>query len=132
MKHRKPEINYLKISLLIFSTVATILLTNFPDFHPEKILGWTYSLSTDMLFHGSYYFFISLFLFFLVAINRAGILLKSVLLVMPAVLEGTQYFVHGRTISLTDLIANYIGIGLAILIWIVYRRLTFAKKPTLY
>jgi len=127
----KPDNTNKKIFLLILSGIVTAVLTNFPDFHPEKIIGWRYSVSTDMLFHGGYYFFISLFLFFSLNINKTSLPVKIVLLIIPSVLEGSQYFVHGRSLSLTDLIANYIGIALAYVTWLGLRHSGIAKKVTL-
>ena len=120
-----------KIFLLIFSGIITIVLTNFPDFHPEKILGWRYSVSTDMLFHGGYYFCIGLLLFFSLNFNKARLPVKTGLLFIPAILEGTQYFVQGRSISVTDMVANYIGLSLAYVTWLILRNSEIAKKLTL-
>ena len=104
------------IFVLILLFIATLLITDLPNFHLEGLFGLNNSHTTDIIAHGSYYFVISFPLFLVFRNRKISLGTFCVLLLIPALLELSQAFIPGRTASLYDMFGNYIGliVGLAI------------------
>ena len=105
-----------RISVVIFLFIATLLITDLPNFHLEGLFGLKNSHATDIIAHGSYYFIISFPLFLVLRNRKIPVPVFCLLFLIPALLEISQAFIPGRTASLYDMLGNYIGlvVGLAI------------------
>lgn len=90
--------------------LVTVVFCAAPNFHPEAVLGLRYHPVLDVLFHGGYFFVITLFLYKPLRRRIGGAGAWTLLLALSALLEGVQAVVPGRSVSLHDLFANALGI----------------------
>lgn len=102
--------NY-KFSIAI---ALTIVLSTLPNFHPETYLGLRYSWQLDMLIHGSYYLLLTLLLRYFVFKHTNVFLFASILFFCSIVLEVLQAWIPKRSLTLLDMLSNFIGIISAI------------------
>ncbi len=101
------------LSILFLITVAFSCL---PGFHPESIAGLPYRLESDMFFHGSFYFALSLAVYRLMMGSKRGWLAFHAIFAGSVLLEMVQIAIPDRTVSGTDLAANFLGVYLAMAI----------------
>ena len=118
MKITLDKINY-KIILIV---LLSCLFCCWPDFHPEAYLGLQYHWALDMLFHSSYYFFITLVLCWLFLKYVDPIVFYFSLLGFSFVLEVTQLWIPGRAFTLLDLTSNLLGITTAFFLYYLFSR----------
>jgi VanZ family protein len=105
-----------KVFLFIAILIVTGIFCEWPNFHPEHYLSTGYHWWLDMIFHGGYYFVITILLYIFFCKGRyKGVFWVAVLL-SSYLFEMLQGFVPGRTISLLDMTSNFLGISLATLI----------------
>src|SRR5262245_40389377 len=94
--------------------VVLLIVTGFfcewPDFHPEHFLKADYHWWLDMIFHGGYYFVITILLYVVFCRGRQVGIFWVVVLLSSYLFEALQAFVPGRTASLLDMTSNLIGI----------------------
>lgn len=96
--------------------VLTGLFCEWPDFHPEHLFGENYHWWLDMIFHGGYYFLITILLYTVFCKGRQIFTFWIVVLLSSYVFEVLQAFVPGRSVSLLDMTSNLLGISLATII----------------
>jgi len=96
---------------LLVAFLLTALFSLLPDMHLEKLLGWDYSWSFDMLQHGGYYFVLTLFLFRLLPHEKRNFSFLAAIYFISVLFEGLQWLIPGRTFSLLDITSNFIGIA---------------------
>ena len=105
-----------KVFLFIVILIVTGIFCEWPDFHPEHYLGTEYRWWLDMIFHGGYYFVITILLYIFFCKGRyKGVFWVAVLL-SSYLFEILQGLVPGRTVSLLDMTSNFLGVSLATLI----------------
>lgn len=111
-----------KTLLFVALLIVTGIFCEWPNFHPESYFGAGYHWWLDMIFHGGYYFVITILLYILFCKGRyKGVFWISILL-SSYLFEILQSFVPGRSVSLLDMTSNFLGISLATLICsLVYR-----------
>ncbi|OQP63414.1 hypothetical protein A3860_24010 [Niastella vici] len=111
-----------KVILFIVLLVITGLFCEWPNFHPEHYFGASYHWWLDMIFHGGYYFVITILLYVIFCKGRYKGLFWLAVLLSSYLFEIGQSFVPGRTVSWLDITSNSLGISLATLIGaLVYR-----------
>lgn len=93
--------------------IATAVFCEWPDFHPEHFVGSGYHWWLDMIFHGGYYFVITIVLYLVFCKGRKVLLFWAAVLLTSYVFEFIQAFVPGRSLSLLDFTSNLLGISLA-------------------
>ena len=104
------------IILLLLLTCSTITFSCIPYFHPEGIFQKEYSLTLDLLFHGCYYFVISLLISYFLRDKRMQLsLLLLGLFLLSILLETVQDLIPGRSFSYLDILSNFLGIVAAVL-----------------
>jgi len=111
--------------LALFSAILlTIALCLWPNFHPEQAVLKQYYWQTDVLIHGGYYLFLTLFILFL---NFKGKFLTVFILIgaLSVSLEMLQSFIPKRGVSLMDVGSNFLGIGIGL----VAMKLIKIKRP---
>lgn len=111
-----------KIILFIVLLVVTGLFCEWPNFHPEHYFGANYHWWLDMVFHGGYYFVITLLLYIVFCKGRYKGLFWIAVLLSSYLFEIGQSFVPGRSVSLLDMTSNFLGISLATLICSLFYR----------
>jgi VanZ family protein len=106
-----------KLFLFIAILIVTGIFCEWPDFHPERYFGTTeYHWWLDMVFHGGYYFVITILLYIFFCKGRYKGVFWIAVLLSSYVFEMLQGLVPGRTVSLLDMTSNFLGISLATLI----------------
>jgi len=101
------QTRYLLLALFILTVIVSIL----PDFHPEEYVHRPYSVWLDGLFHGGYYFIISIGAFFInTRFQYFSLLVFPLLFLLSFLLELVQIFIPGRYFTLNDLLSNFLGI----------------------
>ena len=90
--------------------IATGFFCEWPDFHPEQFVGSGYHWWLDMIFHGGYYFVITIVLYLVFCKGRKVLLFWVTVLLTSYVFEFIQAFVPGRSLSLLDFTSNLLGI----------------------
>jgi len=100
--------------------IITGLFCEWPDFHPEHIFGSVYHWWLDMIFHGGYYFVITILLYTVFCKGRQILIFWITVLLSSYVFEGLQSFVPGRSVSLLDMTSNLLGISFATIICTIY------------
>jgi VanZ family protein len=111
-----------KVILFIVLLVATSVFCEWPNFHPEHFMGANYHWWLDMIFHGGYYFVITILLYIFFCKGRNKFLFWLSVLLSSYVFEALQSFVPGRTVSLLDMTSNFLGITLATLLCSLFYR----------
>lgn len=118
-----------QIAFIVVIFIATVLFCEWPDFHPEHVMGWSYHWYTDMLFHGGYYFVITLLLAKLLYSRPKTLVFLFSLLAISYAFELIQHWAPGRSITWLDAISNFIGISLAtLLIYLKSNQTVFRNK----
>jgi glycopeptide antibiotics resistance protein len=92
------------------AVVATILVNEWPNFHPEKYLGLSYTWQLDMIMHGGYFCMLTILLRMTVSTNTNGIALFSILFLSSLGLELLQTWIPKRSSTVLDVVSNGIGI----------------------
>jgi len=111
-----------KTLLFVGLLIVTGIFCEWPNFHPENYFGAGYHWWLDMIFHGGYYFVITILLYILFCKGRYKGVFWIAVLLSSYLFEILQSFVPGRSVSLLDMTSNFLGISLATLICsIVYR-----------
>jgi hypothetical protein len=109
-----------KALILAAVIIITIAFCEWPDLHPETYFGADYHWWLDMIFHGSYYLVVTIFLYIIFCKGRqAGIFWITVLMTSYA-FEAMQAFIPGRTASLMDLGSNFLGITIGTLLCVAF------------
>jgi VanZ family protein len=111
-----------KMILFVVLLVVTSVFCEWPNFHPEHFLGASYHWWLDMIFHGGYYFVITILLFIIFCKGRYTFLFWMAVLLTSYIFEALQSFVPGRSVSLLDMTSNFLGISLATLICSLFYR----------
>ena len=109
--------NALRKLSIIVAVITTLLVSLWPDFHPEKQMNIAYSLPLDMLFHSGYYFFLCMFLRFVKFIPVKPIFFFVLLFFISTLLEIAQAGVPKRYVNPIDVISNSVGIALGLFIY---------------
>ena len=109
--------NDLRKLSIILAVITTLLVSLWPDFHPEKHLNIAHSLPLDVLFHSGYYFFLSILLRFIKFIPVKPILFFVLLFAVSTFLEIAQVYVPKRFVTPSDVISNAIGIAFGVLFY---------------
>lgn len=106
------------IKLILFAVllVVTGVFCEWPNFHPEHFMGANYHWWLDMIFHGGYYFVITILLYIIFCKGRYKFLFWLAVLLSSYLFEALQSFVPGRTVSLLDMTSNFLGVSLATLL----------------
>jgi VanZ family protein len=94
----------------MMAIALTILLSTLPNFHPETYLGLSYTWQLDMLIHGGYYFLLTLLLRYFVFKQSSIFFFVNALFFFSVVLELLQLWIPKRSLTLLDLLSNFIGI----------------------
>lgn len=105
-----------KMILFVLLLIVTGVFCEWPNFHPEHFMGAEYHWWLDMIFHGGYYFVITILLYIIFCKGRYKFLFWIAVLLSSYLFEAIQSFVPGRTVSLLDMTSNFLGISLATLI----------------
>jgi VanZ family protein len=112
----------IKMILFVVLLIVTGLFCEWPDFHPEHYFGANYHWWLDMIFHGGYYFVITIFLYILICRGRHIAVFWVTVLLSSYVFEAMQYFIPGRSFSLLDMTSNLLGISLATILCTLFFR----------
>lgn len=94
----------------IIAIALTIVLSTLPNFHPETYLGLPYTWQLDMLIHGGYYVLLTLLLRYFVFKQTNLFLFAGILFLCSLVLEVLQAYIPKRSLTLLDMLSNFIGI----------------------
>lgn len=105
-----------KIILFIALLIITGLFCEWPNFHPEHYFGADYHWWLDMIFHGGYYFVITVLLYIVFCKGHHKFVFWLAIFLTSLLFEIGQSFVPGRSVSLLDVTSNFLGITLATLI----------------
>ena len=112
----------IKLILFVVLLVATGVFCEWPNFHPENFMGANYHWWLDMIFHGGYYFVITILLYIFFCKGRYKFLFWLAVLLSSYLFEALQSFVPGRTVSLLDMTSNFLGVSLATLLCSLFYR----------
>jgi VanZ family protein len=112
----------LKLILFAVLLVVTGVFCEWPNFHPEHFMGANYHWWLDMIFHGGYYFVITILLYIFFCKGRYKFLFWLAVLLSSYLFEALQSFVPGRTVSLLDMTSNFLGVSLATLLCSLFYR----------
>jgi VanZ family protein len=85
-------------------------------------MGANYHWWLDMIFHGGYYFVITILLYIFFCKGRYKFLFWLAVLLSSYLFEALQSFVPGRTVSLLDMTSNFLGVSLATLLCSLFYR----------
>jgi len=101
----KPK---LIVALLIFTLVVCLM----PNLHPENWIGVKdYLWQLDVVIHGSYYFILSLIIFYLLCKEKIStFLIMIILFVFSSMIEFLQIFIPKRSVDMLDISSNLIGV----------------------
>lgn len=94
----------------IIAIALTIVLSTLPNFHPETYLGLPYTWQLDMLIHSGYYVLLTLLLRYFVFKQTNLFLFAGILFLCSLVLEVLQAYIPKRSLTLLDMLSNFIGI----------------------
>jgi VanZ family protein len=111
-----------KTILFVVILIATGLFCEWPNFHPEHYFGANYHWWLDMIFHGGYYFVITILLYIIFCKGRYKGIFWTAVLLSSCLFEILQSFIPGRSVSLLDITSNFLGISLATLICSLFYR----------
>ena len=111
-----------RIIIFIVLLVITGLFCEWPNFHPEHYFGSEYHWWLDMIFHGGYYFVITILLYIIFCKGRYKFVFWLAVFLSSVLFEIGQSFVPGRSVSLLDLTSNFLGITLATIICSLFNR----------
>jgi VanZ family protein len=119
---------YGKKLLFVGLLIVTGIFCEWPDFHPEGFLNAGYHWWLDMIFHGGYYFAITILLYIVFCKGRSVGIFWIVVLLSSYLFEAMQAFVPGRSASVLDMISNLLGISLATIICTLFYRVRGKRK----
>ena len=120
---KKQALTLLTNYKFIIAITLTIVLSTLPNFHPETYMGLAYTWQLDMLIHGGYYLLLTLLLRYFVFKQTNLFLFACILFLYSLVLELLQAYIPKRSLTVLDMLSNFIGVSLAwTLILIVKRR----------
>lgn len=105
-----------KVFLFIGILILTGIFCEWPNLHPEHYFGAEYHWWLDMVFHGGYYFVITIPLYIVFCKGRYKGVFWIAVLLSSYLFEILQGLVPGRTVSLLDMTSNFLGISLATLL----------------
>jgi VanZ family protein len=111
-----------KVILFVVVLIMTGVFFEWPNFHPEHYFGANYHWWLDMVFHGGYYFVITILLYIVFCKGRYKGIFWIAVLLSSYLFEIGQSFVPGRSVSLLDMTSNFLGISLATLICSLFYR----------
>jgi len=111
-----------KTILFVGILIVTGLFCEWPNFHPEHYFGSNYHWWLDMIFHGGYYFVITILLYIIFCKGRYKGVFWTAVLLSSFLFEILQSFIPGRSVSLLDMTSNFLGISLATLICSLFYR----------
>ena len=111
-----------KTVLFVGILIVTGLFCEWPNFHPEHYFGSNYHWWLDMIFHGGYYFVITILLYIVFYKGRYKGVFWTAVLLSSFLFEVLQSFIPGRSVSLLDMTSNFLGISLATLICSLFYR----------
>jgi VanZ family protein len=111
-----------KVMLFIAFLIMTGLFCEWPNFHPEHYFASNYHWWLDMIFHGGYYFTITIPLYLIFCRGRLKGVFWITVLLSSGVFEICQSFVPGRSVSWLDMLSNFLGISLATLLCSLFYR----------
>ena len=111
-----------KIILFAVILIVTGLFCEWPNFHPEHYFSANYHWWLDMIFHGGYYFVITILLYTIFCKGRLKGIFWLTVLLSSYFFEILQSFIPGRSVSLLDMTSNFLGISLATLICSLFYR----------
>jgi len=111
-----------KVILFIVLLIITGLFCEWPNFHPEHYFGAGYHWWLDMIFHGGYYFVITVLLYTIFCKGRYKVLFWLAVLLSSYLFEILQSFVPGRSVTWLDIASNSLGISMATLIGSLFYR----------
>lgn len=104
----------------IIAIALTIVLSTLPNFHPETYLGLPYTWQLDMLIHGGYYVLLTLLLRYFVFKQTNLFLFAGILFLCSLVLEVLQAYIPKRSLTLLDMLSNFMGIVLGIVLFRIF------------
>lgn len=113
---------------LFFAIALTIVLSTLPDFHPEKYAGLAYTWQLDMLIHSGYYFLLTLLLRYFVFRQTNILLFAGILFFFSLVLEVLQAWIPKRSLTLLDMLSNFIGIIFGVVLFRFFEIYTSKKN----
>ena len=102
--------------IMISITILTFFLCSLPDFHMEEYLGLEYTWWFDMIQHGGYYFVITIILSLILPQRKYSGLLQFYLYFGSFFFEIIQVWIPLRNFTFLDIISNFLGISLALLL----------------
>lgn len=122
-KARYVDGSVVKKGLIILAVIiVTGIFCEWPNFRPESYFGTNYSWWLDMIFHGGYYFVVTIFLYILFCKGKQVVIFWATVLITSYAFEALQALIPGRTASLLDLTSNFLGITLATVICTLFYR----------
>jgi len=111
-----------KVLIAIGVIIVTAVFCEWPDFHPESYFGANYSWWLDMIFHGGYYFAMTIFLYIVFCKGKQVGLFWGTVLLTSYAFEALQVLIPHRTPSLLYLTSNFLGITLATVLCTLFYR----------
>ena len=127
---KKQALTLLTNYKFIIAIALTIVLSTLPNFHPETYMGLAYTWQLDMLIHGGYYLLLTLLLRYFVFKQTNLFLFAGILFLCSLVLEVLQAYIPKRSLTLLDMLSNFIGIVLGIVLFRMFE-LYISKKKSL-
>ena len=115
----KPA-NARKIITVVFLGITTVLLSLLPEARIENITHTSYNYYVDLFQHSFYYFVLALVSFWIFP-GVSAWLVAVVLFGISLGLEITQHYVPARSSSLHDLVSNFSGISVALMVVLTVR-----------
>lgn len=118
---------------IILLTIVTVLLSVWPNFHPEKLFFKSYSLALDCFLHGGFYFMTSLILNKILYKKFSYLFVSFFLIGISVLFETFQLLVPGRSFTLMDIMSNVIGViigGIFFIVSIYISNSRLSRKST--
>ena len=112
---KKQALTLLTNYKFIIAITLTIVLSTLPNFHPETYMGLAYTWQLDMLIHGGYYLLLTLLLRYFVFKQTNLFLFAGILFLCSLVLEVLQAYILKRSLTLLDMLSNFMGIVLGVI-----------------
>jgi VanZ family protein len=106
---KKPKKTTQTIIIILLAIIA-VLLSVWPNFHPEKLFFKSYSLAFDCFLHGGFYFMASLILNKILHKKINFLFVSFFLIGISVFFETVQLLVPGRSFTLMDIASNVIGV----------------------
>ncbi len=123
IERKLKRVNQQKRSIIIILVaIVTILISLWPDFHPERYFIKTYSLTVDCLLHGSFYFIINFILNKIFYNTFNSLLLSIAIAIISIIFELTQILIPGRSFTLMDIMSNSLGIFLSLSLFVISKK----------